>query len=388
LKGREGLPTKKIKISNKAYGEFNGIEIQLTEKLYSKLSKEKDGAGISRLSSLKIGRAVRGLKHLITLIKQTNKDYKIVLTHAKTKKTQTSFYINYEEFGKHSQKIFYPFYRDVGLRSARDFLYKKYPSVFDEPKISLSKKEIDKVEKDLPSVIRKLSEKLKNREKLIQKTTDIVIDLKMKKKVLKRELESLQELHRQSSIYLYSEKLKEYEKRLEKNYPETQGKNSWQKWIYENNWLFGVNYQDPIQKEKVGFYNIPDFLFPTLDGFIDILEIKKPTFDVIIEDKNHAGSFVWSSETNRAIGQVVNYITQIELNQLQLKERINQEYGKIYESKIFTIKPRAFILIGRSDNWKEQKREGFRKLSYSLHGIEIITYTDLYKRGEKIIQMY
>jgi uncharacterized protein (UPF0254 family) len=35
---------------------------------------------------------------------------------------------------------------------------------------------------------------------------------------------------------------------------------------------------------------MPDYLFPTLDGFIDILEIKLPEDDVIIKDTNHIGS--------------------------------------------------------------------------------------------------
>lgn len=81
---------------------------------------------------------------------------------------------------------------------------------------------------------------------------------------------------------------------------ETSGKDSWQNWIYDNNWLFGINYQAPIQKEKVGFDCIPDFLFLSLDGFLDILEIKLPTADVIFEDKSHLGSYSWSSSNRKA----------------------------------------------------------------------------------------
>jgi len=35
------------------------------------------------------------------------------------------------------------------------------------------------------------------------------------------------------------------------NFSETSGDDSWQKWIYKHNWLFGVNYQEPIQKVKI-----------------------------------------------------------------------------------------------------------------------------------------
>lgn len=133
---------------------------------------------------------------------------------------------------------------------------------------------------------------------------------------------------------------------------------------------------------------IPDFLFPSLDGFLDILEIKLPTADVILEDKSHPGSYAWSSEVNKAIGQVINYIYQIELNQLQLKERINESYTDIYSTSIFVIKPRAIILIGQSDGWRNSEKQAFRKLNYALHGIEVLTYTDLIQRGERIIDLY
>ena len=41
---------------------------------------------------------------------------------------------------------------------------------------------------------------------------------------------------------------------------------------------------------------MPDYLFPTLDGFVDILEIKLPSFEVIEEDVGHIGSWVWSGK--------------------------------------------------------------------------------------------
>jgi len=382
------MPLREIEISSASYGDLNGTKIYLTERIHNKLSRVRIGRGDSMLVRLQNGRAVRGFKHLVTVIKQKNRENKIILTDQRSKVHNNNFHINYEEYIKHGDTIFYPFYRETGLNVAQSFLAKKCPSLFEEPDKTVSQKELKKVEDDLPNVIKKLSKKIKTRKQLIEQTSNMLKELREEKQVLKKEIEGLQVLQQQSSIFLYSEKLKEFKNRLTQNIHETKGKNSWQNWIYENSWLFGIHYQKPIQKEKVGFDSIPDYLFPTLDGFLDILEIKRPKYEAIRKDQSHADSFVWSSDTNKAIGQVITYITEIELNQLQLKERINQEYEDIYESKIFTIKPRAFILIGTSEDWKEKKKEAFRKLNYSLHGIEVLTYTDLYKRGEKIIQMY
>jgi hypothetical protein len=115
-----------------------------------------------------------------------------------------------------------------------------------------------------------------------------------------------------SKLVAYRKKLDEFKDRLKSDYPETSGTNSWQEWIYKNNWLFGIQYKSSIAHPQVGFRSILDYLFPTPDGFIDILEIKKPSHDVIKENKSHPGAFKWSSEANEAIGQVVNYLPEIE----------------------------------------------------------------------------
>ncbi len=96
---------------------------------------------------------------------------------------------------------------------------------------------------------------------------------------------------------------------------------------------------------------------------------------------------MWTSKASEAIGQVVNYIHEIELHQLELKQKIERAYPEI-ASEIFTIKPRAYILMGNSKDWIANQKEALRKLNYSLHGIEVLTYADLLKRGNKIIQMY
>ncbi len=153
---------------------------------------------------------------------------------------------------------------------------------------------------------------------------------------------------------------------------ETIGDDSWQNWIYKNYWLFGVNYFDVLQKTKINIKGImPDYLFLTMDGFIDILEIKLPSMEVIEEDASHPGSWIWSKDANKAIGQVVNYLNEIARCQLEIENSINRSI----------LKPRGYILIGNSENWSKEKKQGLRKLNHALHGIEILTYHNLVQRG-------
>ncbi len=166
------------------------------------------------------------------------------------------------------------------------------------------------------------------------------------------------------------------------NFLETAGDDSWQKWIYKNNWLFGVNYLEPIEKTKINLTGVmPDYLFPTVDGFVDILEIKLPNDEVIKEDPSHAGSWIWTTESNKAIGQVVNYLGEVDRLRLEIEKNIKTKYG----IDVSLLKPRAYILIGNSKNWPVHKKEGLRKMNHSLHGIEIITYNDLLVRGKQFL---
>lgn len=168
------------------------------------------------------------------------------------------------------------------------------------------------------------------------------------------------------------------------DFSETTGDDSWQKWIYRNNWLFGVNYKKPIEKTKINIAGImPDYLFPTLDGFVDILEIKLPNDAVIIEDKSHPGSWMWTTETNAAIGQVVNYLGEID----RMRHEIEIGIKTKYKYDISLLKPRAYILNGDSSDWDGAKKEGLRKINHALHGIEVLTYKELLDRGNQAINI-
>jgi len=379
---------EKVVINAPNYGELNGVTIYLTSDLYKKLETEKtkrDNTPILKL--LEMGRAVPGMKHLITIFKATNDKGRLIFHLDKTKKDGNDYYINFDEYRKTGQSRFFSFYRETGLDTANYFLNRYYPEEFKYDSNELKTTEINKVEKQLPKVLDSVGEKEKNQVVLLQETTKVLKSkLRRKSKALKNEL---RELRQETNLSFYQTSLEDLNQRLAsgKNYSETTGKNSWQTWVHTNNWLFGVNYLRPIPKQKVGFDNIPDYLFPTRDGFLDILEIKKPKPNVIKKDEHHTGSYVWCPDTNAAIGQVVKYIQELEDHRLEIRDRINERYGSEYGITFYVIRPRAFILVGESKGWSTKEVEAFRRLNYSLHGIEVITYSDLINRGESIIKM-
>ncbi len=168
----------------------------------------------------------------------------------------------------------------------------------------------------------------------------------------------------------------------ELNYAEVKGNDSWQKFILNNNWMFGANYLDPIDRTKINISgSMPDFIYPTADGFADILEIKLPKDEVIVEDDSHPGSWKWTPNTNAALGQTTNYIVDIDRLRLEIEKEIKIKTGQ----DILLLKPRVYILTGNSEQWPNAKKEALRKLNSILHGIEIITYYDLVLRTKRMV---
>lgn len=262
------------------------------------------------------------------------------------------------------------------LDELREQVYQPYKAEFEEH-LRIINEKVDGYVKPLSGTQGLFAIEVEQKDGLINA-------LQIQTKDLQAKLEQLTQLLEKSKLIAYQQKLDEFRERLERDYPEANGADSWQEWIYKNNWLFGIQYGNPIGHPRVGFRSILDYLFPTPDGFIDILEIKRPIHEVIKEDRSHPGAYCWSAEANEAIGQVVNYLHEIELHQLEIAQKLKQEHSL----KLSTIKPRAFILIGKSDLWEEIERDAFRKLNHSLHGIEVLTYTDLLRRGENLIKVY
>ena len=374
---------KKVEIDGRGWGPLRGTPVLLTDSLAEKL----DEGAIQRL---KEGRAVRGLKHLVQAIKAFDKDAVLVLTDDKTARSASQFFVNLEAYRAFGQGPFFEMYRRAGRTVARRFLGDSFPKEFPQSKEpdELSGTELRKAGRNADQVLNELTRTATKRKRLLRTISRELEELRQQKRLLRSELNELDGLRRQSSISYYMEKLAELEERFAQNHHETRGKNSWQAWIYQNNWVMGTLYKTPIERVRISFDSIPDFLFPTIDGYLDILEIKRPSHLVVRQDGSHPGSFAWSSDCNQAIGQVANYIHWMELNQLALTKCINEKYAEKLGEEITVLRPRGFVLIGNSDNWSAAQREALRKLNHTLHGIEVLTYSDIVRRAKRLIELY
>jgi hypothetical protein len=164
----------------------------------------------------------------------------------------------------------------------------------------------------------------------------------------------------------------EFEKDTDNDYNEA----FWQKWFNDNKWILGSEYLKILDERGIDIDHIADFIVQAFDGFVDIVEIKKPNLKFWAEIKDH-NNYIPSSDLTKAITQCQNYLYEIE------REANSQKYIEKLGAKI--IKPRCLLVFGKSKEWDEEKRKAYRILNSSYTNLTILTYDHLLERAKNII---
>lgn len=371
-----------VKISGRNFKSFANPVVYLEADLKTEFEKKgKDGQ--TRLQKLENGMAIRGFKHLYEMTVVSKKCSRLVLTSKATKMDGTDLHLNVDEYSKFGTTKFMGLYRDTGISVAGGYLQTTLPAEFPPTKGGLTDAEAKKASANVDEVIDRSAKNAKGIGVIAKATSRALREAKKEGLELKKEVASLQDLLKASKLQVYERDVEEFRGRLTKKFKETSGKDNWQAWFRNHSWVLGPTYLEPIEKSKVGFEQIPDFILPTLDGFADILELKLPTHNVVVADPSHPGSFFWSSDAAKAIGQASNYIQEAEDNRLKLKEKMSDALGV----DLVFVRPRAFVIIGLDEGWSDKQRRSFRNLQSSLHGIEVLTYNDIQRRAEAIVKL-
>ena len=153
----------------------------------------------------------------------------------------------------------------------------------------------------------------------------------------------------------------------------------WQLWFETNKWILGSDFAEILDERKIDTDNIADYIMRAYDGFIDLVEIKKPNggMNFWANQKDH-DNYIPSTDLIKAITQCLNYIYEIEResNSTKFMERTN--------SKV--IKPRCILIFGRSCDWDIEKKEAYRILNASFSQVSIMTYDHLLDRAKNILE--
>lgn len=168
---------------------------------------------------------------------------------------------------------------------------------------------------------------------------------------------------------------REFENMLDQNLLEQK----WQEWFKNNDWVLGSEFVRILDEREIDTANITDYLMQAYDGFLDIIEIKRPegSLRYWAEAQDH-GNYVPSADLTKAIAQATKYIYEVEreANSVKFLERVGN---------VKTIKPRCILIFGRSNDWNNEQREAFRILNSSYHNLTIMTYDHVLNRAERIL---
>ncbi len=167
--------------------------------------------------------------------------------------------------------------------------------------------------------------------------------------------------------------LREYEEAIECNYAESY----WQTWFEGNKWILGSEFLNILPERDIDVDDIADYLMRSIDGFLDVVEIKKPDVPFWTKPDSH-GNLCPSAQLTAAIMQCLNYLYRIELqsNSVEFLERVDGTK---------TVKPQCLLVYGRSDNWGEEELKALRILNASYHQLHIITYDQLLVRAKQLL---
>jgi hypothetical protein len=154
----------------------------------------------------------------------------------------------------------------------------------------------------------------------------------------------------------------------------------WQQWFQGNSWVLGTEFVRVLDERAVDTQHICDFLMQAYDGFLDVVEIKRPGGDLHFwADKPDHGNYVPSQELTKAITQASRYIYEVEREADSVK--FLSSVGGIR-----TIKPRCILIFGRSHQWNPEQRESYRILNSSFHNLTILSYDHVLKRAERLLE--
>lgn len=150
-----------------------------------------------------------------------------------------------------------------------------------------------------------------------------------------------------------------------------------QNWIEGNTWSLGVEYIRRHSVRKIGINTESDLIMESTDGFIDLIELKRPQFALFAYDQSHS-CFYPSKELAKVLGQCLHYLKKLDEYKLNLEK----------EYKFKVLRPRIKIIIGRTDTFNDEQYEALRMLNSNLTHIQVFSYDYLLSCGETIMSFY
>lgn len=147
-----------------------------------------------------------------------------------------------------------------------------------------------------------------------------------------------------------------------------------QSWFEAHPWIFGSEYVGREDRRQFDIDAQGDFIMRTADGYLDLFELKRVSAGVLMRDTSH-NSWRPAGDLAAAIGQTLSYLEKLDDQKFILRDRYH----------LPVVYPRIRIVIGRSNEWDEDRRRALRRLNAHLSGVEIFTFDQVLARADVMI---
>lgn len=144
----------------------------------------------------------------------------------------------------------------------------------------------------------------------------------------------------------------------------------------------------PVDHNSAKKNDRPDFVMLRDTGSVDIIEIKRPSFQ-IMRDSLYRGNFHWSFELEGQLAQSEKYLYNLNRWGMSGENRFTKLFSEKLGSptKVYIRSPKALLIIGRTDQLAEEQLRDYDILRTKYQDIlDIISYDELLKRMDMILK--
>lgn len=232
-----------------------------------------------------------------------------------------------------------------------------------------------------PDILKLILNKLNEDEKIktiLESLSDIELkhlSAAHKQKYYQAEINNLEQLLELEENGNIVEEVIKYENLS--SYVAGQPEKIFQNWIEQNLWVFGVEYTKKHDARKIALFSEGDLLMESLDGFLDLIELKRPKYGIFQHDTSH-DCYYPTSDLSKVIGQCLFYLQKLDEYKLILEK----------EHKVKILCPRIKIIAGRTNNFIDEQFNALRMINSNMNHIQIFSYDYLVSCGKKIIASY
>lgn len=155
------------------------------------------------------------------------------------------------------------------------------------------------------------------------------------------------------------------------------GEGSFQQHLKNNPWMFGSEYSELLSRRHWTRDDQLDYMLRrTVDNYLEIVEIKTAFTESLFVHDRDRDLYYPSSRLSPVIGQVMRYIEEVERNRDSILTKDDAD----------TLKIRARAIVGRDHPGGESA--ALRNLNSHLHRIEVITFDQLVRIAERVLNIF